>query len=71
VSACAVMTPPSPRESVCDGGTLDELITALWEGLEAHRTVACPVCAAEMKPTYGAHARSLGGRCASCGSELR
>ncbi len=71
MSACAVMAPPAPSgESVRDGGTLDELITALWAGLEAHRPVACPACRAEMKPMYGAHARALGGRCTSCGSEL-
>ncbi len=47
MSACAIMVPPS-RESVRDGGTLDELITLLWAGLEAHRSVGCPVCGAEM-----------------------
>ena len=50
---------------------LDELIAALWEGLEAHQTVVCPVCGAEMKPEYSAHARAVGGRCSSCGSNLR
>jgi hypothetical protein len=71
VSACAVMAPPSPRDPLGDEGTLDELIAALWEGLEANQPVACPVCGAEMKPEYAAHARAVGGRCVSCGSILR
>ena len=70
MSACAVMAPPSPREPLREEATLDELIAAVWEGLDAHETVACPVCAAEMKPEYGAHARAIGGRCKSCGSTL-
>jgi hypothetical protein len=71
VSACAVMAPPSPRGAPRDGATLDELIAALWQGLDADQTVACPVCGAEMKPEYAAHARAVGGRCTSCGSTLR
>jgi hypothetical protein len=70
VTACAPVAPPSPGEPLRDEGTLDELISALWEGLETHQSVACPVCGAEMKPEYGAHARAIGGRCASCGSTL-
>jgi hypothetical protein len=49
---------------------LDELVVALWEGLRADRSVACPVCGAEMKPEYGAHARAIGGGCSTCGSRL-
>jgi hypothetical protein len=71
VSASAVMAPPLFPDPLRDEGTLDELIAALWEGLEAHQTVACPVCGAEMKPEYAAHARAVGGRCMSCGSILR
>jgi hypothetical protein len=71
VSACAVMAPPSPQDPLRDEGTLDELIAALWEALDADQTVACPVCGAEMKPEYAAHARAVGGRCMSCGSTLR
>ena len=59
MSASAVMAPPSPREPLRDEGTLDELIAALWEGLDAHQSVVCPVCEAEMKPEYSAHARGL------------
>jgi hypothetical protein len=70
MSACAPVAPPLPRAPQRDEGTLDELISALWEGLDAHRSVACPVCAAEMRPEYGAHARAIGGRCVSCGSSL-
>jgi hypothetical protein len=70
VTACAVIAPPSPREPMADEGTLDELIAVLWDGLAADRSVACPVCGAEMKPEYGAHARAVGGRCAGCGSNL-
>jgi hypothetical protein len=71
VSACAVLAPPSPRGALRGEGTLDELIAALWQGLDADQTVACPVCGAEMKPEYAAHARPVGGRCLSCGSTLR
>jgi hypothetical protein len=71
MSACAVMAPPSPRGAPRDEGSLDELIAALWHGLDADQTVACPVCGAEMKPEYAAHTRAVGGRCTSCGSTLR
>ena len=70
MTACAVIAPPSPRDPLRDEGTLDELIATLWEGMALHRSVACPVCGAEMKPEYGAHARAVGGRCATCGSSL-
>lgn len=71
MSASAVMAPPLPRDPLRDEGTLDELIAALWEALDAGQSVACPVCGAEMKPEYAAHARAVGGRCQSCGSTLR
>jgi hypothetical protein len=71
VSACAVVAPPSPRSAPRDEGTLDELIAALWQGLDADQSVGCPACGAEMKPEYAAQARAVGGRCVSCGSTLR
>ncbi|MGN6869600.1 MAG: hypothetical protein ACTHMY_14495 [Solirubrobacteraceae bacterium] len=71
MSACAVMAPPAPRDPLRDEGTLDELVAALWESLDADQTVGCPVCGAEMKPEYSAHARAVGGRCQGCGSTLR
>jgi hypothetical protein len=49
---------------------LDETLVRLWEGLAAHRLVACPVCGSEMRPTYGVHALPIGGQCAECGSTL-
>jgi hypothetical protein len=70
VTVCAPVAPPSPNDLLRDEGTLDELISALWEGLDADQSVACPVCGAEMKPEYGAHARAIGGRCEMCGSTL-
>jgi hypothetical protein len=70
MSTCEVMAPPTPRDPRFDEGTLDELIAALWQGLESHRSVTCPVCGGEMRPEYGAHARAVGGRCATCGSNL-
>ncbi len=70
MTVCAPAAPPSPRDPFHDEGTLDELIVALWGGLAADQRVACPVCGAEMKPEYGAHARAVGGRCSSCGSTL-
>jgi hypothetical protein len=53
------------------GGTLDELVSELWEGLAAHRTMACPICSEEMGPDYGHHARPVGGTCSRCGATLR
>ena len=47
---------------------LDEMLVRLWEGLTAHRLVACPVCGSDMRPQYGVHALPIGGRCGSCGS---
>ena len=70
MSACAPVAPLFAREPLRDEKTLDQLISALWQDLDAHQAVACPVCGAEMKPEYGAHARAIGGRCASCGSTL-
>ncbi len=70
MTVCAPVAPPLPGEALREGRTLDELISALWKGLDAHQGVACPVCGAEMKPEYGAHARAIGGRCVSCGSTL-
>ena len=55
---------------VGEGGTLDDLLVALWEGITSDHVVACPLCDGEMKPAYGAHARAIGGKCAKCGSTL-
>jgi hypothetical protein len=46
--------------------TLDSLLSGMWEGLAAHRSVPCPLCGAEMTPEYGAHRRPVGGHCRSC-----
>ena len=70
MSAGALMVPLSSQLPLGDGGTLDELVVALWEGLRSDCSVACPVCGAEMKPEYGAHARAIGGGCSTCGSRL-
>src|SRR4051794_40200265 len=32
------------------GPTLDDLIVGVWEGLTAHRTVACPACGGARGP---------------------
>jgi hypothetical protein len=65
---------PEPAPSLFDGlggePTLDEVLSGVWEGLAAHHSVACPVCAGDMSPEYGAHARPIAGRCASCGTHL-
>ena len=50
--------------------TLDDMVAGVWEGLTAHATVPCPVCSADMRPEYGAHARPIGGRCTGCESRL-
>ncbi len=62
----------APSRSCGLGGepTLDELLTGVWEGLVAHQLAQCPVCGGEMKPTYGAHARPIGGRCTNCETAL-
>ncbi len=71
MTACALPAPPAPPAPIRDGGTLDELVAGLWEGLRANRAVACPVCGAEMRPEYGVHARAIGGSCSTCGASLR
>ena len=70
MSACAPVAPPAPPRLFHDEGTLDELVAGLWEGLSSDKSVACPVCGGEMKPQYGAHARAIGGSCASCAASL-
>jgi hypothetical protein len=62
---------PSLFGRVGEGGTLDALIVSVWEGVKCDREVECPVCAEEMKPEYGVHARAIGGRCSACASTLR
>jgi hypothetical protein len=62
--------PQSGSADVGGGPTLDALLAGVWEGLAAHKSVACPVCMGEMTPDYGVHARPVGGRCTSCGTRL-
>jgi hypothetical protein len=50
--------------------TLDSLLSGMWEGLAAHRSVPCPLCGGEVTPDYGAHALPIGGRCQSCETRL-
>jgi hypothetical protein len=71
VTSATLTRAPSLFDSVDEGGTLDELIVSVWEGLSAHATVECPVCHEEMAPEYGVHARAIGGRCSACGSSVR
>jgi hypothetical protein len=66
-----LLAAPSLFECVGEGGTLDELIVSVWEGLRAHRDVSCPACAQKMSPEYGVHARPIGGHCSGCGSTIR
>ena len=70
MSSGTLMAPSLFSLPLADAGSLDELVVALWEGLRADRSVACPVCGAEMRPEYGAHARAIGGSCSTCGSRL-
>jgi hypothetical protein len=61
------------RVGVADLGgepTLDALVSGVWEGLAAHKSVACPLCGHEMAPVYGAHARPIGGSCRHCGTRM-
>jgi hypothetical protein len=71
VTAGTLIEAPPRLGRTGDGGTLDDLLVSLWEGLEAHHTMECPVCAGEMRPAYGAHARAIGGTCVSCGSTVQ
>ena len=56
----------SPR----DGRTLEDVLSGAWEDLSAHRTATCPICEGAMGPRYGAGPSAVGGRCASCRTEL-
>jgi hypothetical protein len=61
------------RRGVTDLGgepTLDALVSGVWEGLAAHKSVSCLLCGQEMTPDYGAHARPIGGSCHHCGTRL-
>jgi hypothetical protein len=53
-----------------DGPTLDDLLVGVWEGLVAHRTVACPACGEAMTPRYSAGPAPVGGRCTSCSTTI-
>jgi len=73
--SAAVLDPPRPlsTETVGGGGraTLEDVISAAWEGLAAHRSVGCPLCGGEMTPRYGASGMApVGGRCGSCHTTL-
>jgi hypothetical protein len=61
---------PSLLDNLGGEPTLDQLVAGVWEGLAAHRSVACPLCGGDMKPDYGVHALPIGGRCHSCDTEL-
>jgi len=50
--------------------TLDDVLTATWDGLAGHQSVTCPVCSGPMAPRYGSGAQPVGGRCTRCGSTL-
>jgi hypothetical protein len=71
VTAGTLTGAPPLLEPVGAGGTLDDLIVALWEGLGADRPAECPMCRGVMRPAYGAHARAIAGTCTGCGSTLQ
>ena len=50
--------------------TLDDLLSGAWEGLTAHKSVACPICGDAMAPEYGEHGLPVGGSCRGCGTQL-
>ena len=50
--------------------TLEDVLSGAWEDLIAHRTATCPVCDGAMVPRYGSGPSAVGGRCASCATEL-
>jgi hypothetical protein len=63
---------PPPADVHASRGrlTLDDLLSATWDGLAAHHSVTCPVCSGSMVPRYGSGATPVGGRCKRCGSTL-
>jgi hypothetical protein len=61
---------PERADLPCDGPTLDDLLVGVWEGLVAHRTVACPACGEAMTPRYSAGPAPVGGRCTSCSTTI-
>ena len=58
------------RSAPSGGPTLDDLVVGVWEGLAAHRTVACLVCGEAMVPRYSAGHAPVGGRCHGCGTTI-
>ena len=65
-AAAAARHAPAPRGRM----TLDEVLSAAWDGLAGHHSVTCPVCSGPMAPRYGSGAKPVGGRCTRCGSTL-
>jgi hypothetical protein len=53
------------------GPTLNDLVVGVWEGLAAHRIVACPACGEAMAPRYSAGPAPVGGRCRGCGTTIQ
>jgi hypothetical protein len=58
------------RPAPSGGPTLDDLVVGVWEGLAAHRAVACLACGEAMMPRYGAGHAPVGGRCSGCGTTI-
>lgn len=55
-------------DGLSGGPTLDEAIVAIWEGLAARATVACPLCGGPLRPRPAGG--TPGGRCVDCGTTL-
>jgi hypothetical protein len=59
-----------PHGDVGGGPTLDDVIVGAWEGLTAHRAVACPLCDEGMlRPRLGRNGVE-DARCDRCGATL-
>ena len=73
MSQAALMerAPAGGADSSDPAPTLDALFAETWIDLCGHRATECPLCGETMSPVYGAHARPVGGRCDSCGTEVR
>lgn len=62
---------PIPAGASQEGGpTLDDRISELWDRLVASTTIACPLCATEMRPRWSAGAGVVGGLCPGCATTL-
>lgn len=70
-AAAPLAASPVPAPPLAAGErSLADLVSSTWEALATAETASCFVCGGDLLPRFGAGARSVGGRCSDCGSEL-